>query len=359
MLQTQMKEMLSELIEMQRIAGAALRIRKDGEIVFDECLGYANREKGEPIREKTIFPLASMTKLIIAVGVMKLVEEGKLSLNDNLVKFFPNYPEEKKRVRIRHLLNHSSSLGQGEKSMLYDSQIWNPKATLEEYIDKLGEMPFDCELGESADYCTSVNFDILGRIIEIASGQELEEWLKDHIFHPLGMCDTTFFPTEEQKGRMAVLYEQKDGELVVHDRSNSMFARIFDSEYASGAGGLYGTLHDYDLFTTMLCAGGEYEGRRIITENTLDLMRTPRQITDVEWMPGLPWGLGFRIFEHPEKTGKKVAPGTFGWSGAMGTHMFVHREMGICATFMVCQADLMGGASFISREIEKITFENL
>ena len=360
MLEKRMDDMLNKLIQSNRIPGCGLKVRKNGELVYDKCLGLYDVEKEKAVTERTIYRMASMTKLIIAVSIMHLTEEGVLSLNDNLVKFFPHYPEEKKRVRIRHLLNHSSSLGQLQPRNDFYDQNFAPEDLLEERVDKWADMPFDCELGESADYGAIVNFDILGRIIEIVTGENLDAWLKKNIFHPLGMMDTGYFLTEEQKIRKAPIYISTDGKRVLpFDNDPLIQAVTSDFGYCSGAGGIFSTLYDYDRFTTMLVNGGKLDDVRIISEKSLDLMRTPNQITDKECRPGCPWGLGFMVFIHPEKANMDVAPGTFGWSGAFGTHMFVQKEMGISATFVVSMGDLQGAESFISRNIEKIVFEEL
>lgn len=357
-MEKELNSYFQELLDTKRIPGCALRVRRHGELIYDRCFGVYDLAKAEPVTENTVYRLASMTKLITAAAVMKLVEDGVLSLNDNLVKFFPDYPEEKKRVRIRHLLNHSSSLGTpGGKGEAYLMEYFRPGVTLEERITDWAQMPFDCELGETAKYSAVVNFDTLGRIIEVASGMSCEEYYRKAILDPLGMKDTSFNLREDMAERLAAVYNSKDGVLTEAPEVAMIDALTKPSpSYQSGSGGLYSTLADYDRFTTMLAGGGILDGVRILKEETLRLMRTPRQITDEETMPGCPWGLGFMIFEHPERSGIFVAPGTYGWSGAFGTHMFVNEETGLSATFMVSMADLGGADSPISRQIEKIVF---
>lgn len=356
----ELDEYFQELMDKNRIPGCALIVRKSGEPIYEKCFGIYDLSRPDPITENTVFRLASLTKTVTAVGVMKLVENGVLSLNDNLVKFFPDYPEEKKRVRIRHLLNHSSSLGAlGGKSDQFFLSHFHPGDSLAARIESWGEMPFDAELGESVRYSYYVNFEILGRIIEIASGMSLNEYLKKNIFVPLGMKDTGFYADQKMMNRLAQIYNSVDGVLQAPDNIDMVLALLNSGEsYCSGSGGLFSTLHDFDRFTTMLAGGGTLDGVRIISENTLRLMRTPRQITDEEPMPGCPWGLGFMVFEHPERSGIHVAPNTYGWSGAFGAHMFVNEETGFSATFMISMADLGGADSPISREIEKIVFES-
>ena len=360
MLREKLDQYLDTLLVQGKIPGCGLIVRQGGDVIYKSCKGLRDIEADAPAEEDTVFRMASMTKLIIAVAVMKLAEEKKLSLNDNLVRFFPDYPEEKKRVRIRHLLNHSSSLGQTPKSMDYFWKVLDLKEDLKSRTDKWAWMPFDCELAETADYSAFVNFDLLGRIIEVTSDMPLDDYLKENILLPLKMEDTGFFLTDEQMSRLAACYNYTDGKLVREGEHTLLLdASTTEYGYCSGSAGIFSTLHDYDRFTLMLAQGGALEGVRILSEESLRLMRTPRQLSDVEWVPGCPWGLGFMIFEEPEKADICVAPGTYGWSGAYGTHMFIHEPSGICATFVICMGDLNGAESYISREIERIVFREV
>ena len=145
--QEKMTEMLQGLITGRRIAGAALRVRQKGDIIYDQCFGVGNIQTQAAVTERSIFRAASLTKLIVSVAAMMLVEEGTLSLDDDLVKFFPKYPEEKRKVSVRHLLNHSSSLGQGPGSEAYYEKVFDIHDDLKRRTDKWGDMHFDCEPG--------------------------------------------------------------------------------------------------------------------------------------------------------------------------------------------------------------------
>lgn len=355
-------ETFKQLLEAGRIPGCGLKVRKDGELIYDKCFGFADLQSRLPVTENTVFPLASMTKPVIAVAVMRLVEDGKLSLDDTLLDFFPEYPEEKRCVTVRHLLNHCSGLGQGDAGDDYFFEHAVAGESLEERINRLGDMPFDFAPGESAQYSPVVGFEILGRIIEIASGMSLANYLQQTIFDPLEMTETGFFQPETDD--LAAIYHSENGHLekVNIDQSPELafFSLIAaNPHYYSGSGGLYSTLSDYDRFTDMLAHRGELHGRRIIRQESVKLLHTPRQLTNAEFVPGAVWGLGYLIFDHPDGKTFFAAPGTYFWSGAFGTHMFVNEERGVCATFMVSMDDLGGGRSPISRQIEKIVFEQI
>ena len=174
------------------------------------------------------------------------------------------------------------------------------------------------------------------------------------------MNDTGFTLKENMASRLASVYNSVDGSLVkVEEKGIPLFQLIEGNKhYNSGCGGLYSTLYDYDRLTHMLYNGGTLDGHRIISEEALRLMRKTHQLTTAyAYMNGLAWGLGFLVFENPKEANISVAPGTFGWSGAFGTHLVVNTQTGLCATYMVSMADLGGGASPISRKIESIVFE--
>lgn len=346
------------LLVSKRIPGCGLKVRKDGQLIYDRCFGLADLENSLPVSDDTLFALASMTKPITAVAAMRLVEDKKLSLDDCLLKYFPHYPTEKQSVTVRHLLNHCSGLGQGPASNQYFIDHAFPDDSLADRINRLQDIPFDYQPGESAQYSPVVGFEILSRIIELAADMPLEEYMAAEIFRPLGMRDTGFCPGSENRSRTAKIYNSIAGQLVPASMNNPLLATIFSNEcYHAGCGGLFGTLQDYDRFTTMLASNGQLDGIRILKESSLIQMRTPRQLTAATHRPGLPWGLGMMVFEEPEKSNFCVAPGTFGWSGAFGTHMFVSPSTGLSATFMINMGDLNGALSPISRQIEKIVFQ--
>ncbi len=348
------------LLERKRIPGCGLKVRKDGELIYSKCFGVADIDSNAAVDDHTVFRLASLTKLATAITAMRLVEEGRLSLDDSLLKFFPSFPSEKRAVTVRHLLNHCSGLGQGPAGNTFFEKNAVPGESLAERIEHMGNMPFDFQPGESAAYSPVVGFEILGCIIEIASGMSLEETMMEILFRPLGMPDTGFTLKENMASRLAPVYNSVDGSLVKVDAERIPLFRLIEGNkrYNSGCGGLYSTLYDYDRFTQMIYNGGALDGHRIISEDTLRLMRKTHQLTAAHaYFPGLAWGLGFLVFEDPASAHMAVAPGTFGWSGAFGTHLFVNTQTGLCATYMVSMADLGGGASPISRKIESIVFE--
>lgn len=348
-------EKMQELVKRNVIPGGALRVHQHGKVVYEGCVGYSNIEKRIPVEIDTVYRMCSMTKLVTAVAAMQLVERNQLSLDDSIMKFFPAFSQNKKEITVRHLLTHSCGMGQSEISMRYYYKNMKLTDTLEDQVARWGEMPLDCPIGTSADYSPNVAFDILGRIIELVSGQSLREFIRDNITEPLDMKDSSFAVPRDKGDRWAVLYQSAGGELVpVTDETAIAQA---DYGYNQGCGGLYSTLDDYDRFTEMVYERGTLNGKQILKEETLWLMRTPGQITMDELKPGQRWGLGFLIFQHPEWTARKLGHNTFGWSGSYGTHMYVDPVNDLCMTFMTGRKDIGGADSIASLELENIIYE--
>lgn len=348
-------EKMKELVDRNVIPGGCLRVHQHGIVVFEACVGYSNIEKRIPVETNTIYRMCSMTKLITATAVMQLEEQKELSLDDSIIKFFPGFPKNKEMITVRHLLTHSCSMGQSEISMKYYYKNLKSNDTWEERIAQWGEMPLDCPVGTSADYSPVIAYDLLGRIVEVVSGQRLGDYIHKYITFPLKMKDSSFELPLDKGERWATLYQMDKGKLV--PAVDEIINRQTESGYDQGCGGLYSTLDDFDRFTEMLAEGGTLSGKQILKEETLWLMRTPGQITMDELRPGQRWGLGFLIFQHPEWTGRKLGHNTYGWSGAYGTHMYVDPVNDLCMTFMTGRKDIGGADSVASIELENIIFE--
>lgn len=226
--------------------------------------------------------------------------------------------------------------------------------TLEQRISKWADMPLDHPVGTSASYNPNVAFDLVGRIIEIVSSQNLRDYISENITAPLDMRDSSFAVPRNKGTRWAKLYEKKGDALVLTNDNDAI--RQADSGYNQGCGGLYSTLRDYDRFTTMLYHGGNLEGHQILRDETLQLMRTPGQITGDVLRPGQRWGLGFLIFQEPEKTRRALGKNTFGWSGSYGTHMYIDPKNDLCVTFMTGRKDIGGADSPASFAIERAIY---
>ncbi len=384
---------MREYLQNDEMAGGALVVRKGDDIVYRNKWGYADKATKTPIEYNSIYRMMSMTKCITAAAIMKLCEDGKISLDDGLAKFIPSFanarvvddpkyvykgkvrplallwklitfnPKKvktvpaKRDITIRDLLSHSSGLEQGVFGFIAMMKDKKPRTTLSEQAEIYAKYPLDFQPGEGTGYSPIAGFDMLGRIIEIVSGKNLEEYMREAILEPLGMRDTFFYPhTQEQKDRIVHVYKRKKNKLidVTGTKEEDKILNRGTQGYMAGCGGLYSTIDDYEKFACMLLHEGEYEGVRILKKETVKLMHTEAPVKHMEAEPGCVWGLGMKIRLAPEKINTPVSPGTYGWSGAYGTHFFVSPADNLEAVFMVNRTDLNGWGSYISRKVEEL-----
>ena len=189
--------------------------------------------------------------------------------------------------------------------------------------------------------------------------KSFEEYLRKEVFAPLEMKDTTFFPNKEQEKRLVRLVKRKGNKLVdVTDTKEDTqeFLRHGAYRYEAGCGGLYGTITDYEHMARMLCSNGMYQGKQFLKPETVCLMHTEAQKQHLEPEPGFTWGLSVKIRQNPELSGSYAHKGTYGWSGAFGTHFFVCPDEKLEAVFMTNRSDLGGSGSYISEKVEELVF---
>ena len=235
------------------------------------------------------------------------------------------------------------------------SDVKNDK--LADRVTRWKDLVPDFTPGTATGYSPSVGFEILGRIIEVISGMELDAYLCQTIFEPLKMADTAFILNDEQKNRKSILHHDPEAPVVPIPGDYKMGDYIDASigGYFSGAAGLYGTAADYNRFVRMLANGGELDGVRILKEETVRLMSTASN--ELYMKPGVRWGLGVQVYESPEITGACIPEGGYSWSGAYGTHFFVWPENNLSFVLMLNCDNLGGSESYISRMIEKAIYE--
>ena len=388
------KQMLQYVAENE-MSGAALIVRKDGDEVYRGTWGCASLEQQTPVEVDTLYRMASMTKPVTAIAVMTLIEQGKLGLDDPLSGILPQFSDQKvcvtqvdpsrfpapgdaplgraaladllatldyvpaaRPVTIRDLLSHSSGMGMGAVGNAFMMATIDPEDELADRVDRWGDMPLDFQPGEATGYSAIVNFDILGRVVEVISGTDFQSYLRQTLCEPLGMPDTSFILTEAQRDRLAVLYTTEDGKQIPMPADHDPL-RAWDAAragYYSGAGGLYSTVADYDRITSMLACEGAWDGVGILKPETVRLMHTEAAAKHLESWPGTAWGLGLLIVQNPELAQLSVAPGTYWWSGAFGTHMFIDPVGGLSATFVMNRTNIGGAGSPIARRVEALVF---
>ncbi len=388
-------ETINTWIDHQEIAGCALTVRKADQLLYQQTFGYANMETRAPITMNSIYRMMSMTKVVTAVGVMKLIEDGKLSLDDPLSGYLPEFADSRvaaderyayspdmdkmrflamlkdfdlssvktvaaeREITIRDLLSHSSGLEQGIVGLLNMMKGPSINESLASETEKYSRYPLDFQPGTATSYSPLAGFDILLHLCEIISGKKADEYLWKTVFEPLGMKDSGFRPNEEQSTRLVRVYKRVDNVLTdvtgTNDDMDGMLHR--GPAMISGSGGLYSTIVDYEHFARMLCNEGQLEGIRVLKPETVRLMHTEAAKKHLEPEPGMVWGLGVRVRLEPEKTGSSCSRGTYGWSGAFGTHFFISPSDQIEAVWCTNRSDAGGSGFSLSKKIENLVFE--
>lgn len=377
-----LERIVREYVDDGEIAGAVSLVARRGREAHLETYGMADRAEKRSMKADAIFRIASMTKPVTSAAVLMLYERGHFRLGDPIGRYLPaldslevleaagapgegyrRVPTERP-VTIRHLLTHTSGITyrfmgaellepgpkQRHLSRLYaeagigDGLAEHP-VTLEEQVERLGDLPLLHQPGERFTYGLST--DVLGRLVEVVSGMPLNRFLRTRIFEPLGMEDTHFYLPPEKEGRLAAVYRPgPDGGLAEVEGTVAGDYLIYSSTYPagdertyySGGAGLSSTARDYSRFLQMLLNGGELEGVRLLSPVTVELMTTDH-IGDVPSGPVEPgtggFGLGFAIAASPGEVGELGARGAYSWSGFFNTTFWVdpaHELVGVLMT---------------------------
>lgn len=345
------------------IKGITANISLDGKTVYNKAFG---NQVGRPFQTDDILRIASQTKAVTSVAVMMLFEKGKFKLEDPISKYIPAFKNPKvldkfnadgtyttkpasREITIHDLLTHTSGLGyaqigSGNMNAIYakagiEAGFVVNKKNLETEINKLGKLPLALQPGEKWSYSLSV--DVLGRLVEVASGSNLDQFFKQNIFIPLGMNDTYFALPKAKQGRLASVYTEDPKTHDVSQWKDGGFPGatvnypINGNGYFAGGAGLVSTSKDYGIFLQMLLNKGTYNGKRILGQKTVDLM-TRNQIGNLS-LGDNKFGLGFEIVT--EKGSKKVGQtaGSYGWGGFFGSTFWVDPQKKLTAQIYIQQ----------------------
>lgn len=338
----EVSEAINRLVADKHIAGGAVMIARHGKVVFDETYGLRDIERKLPVESDTLFRIYSMSKAVTSAAALVLADEGRLDVRAPVSRYLPEFegmtvvdgdddhPAER-AMTVADLFLHTSgipygsALGDRVEKLHAEKRVLDRDSTLAEMTAKLGQIPLTFEPGTDWKYGASV--DVLGRVVEVASGRPLDEFLQERIFAPLGMVDTAFYVPDGKQSRFAVNYAPDgEGGLKVIDSST-------DSDYLtkpalfSGGGGLVGTVPDYMRFLLMVERGGELGGTRVLSEESVKLMTTNQLPEEAGWVTfgddvrtGVGFGLGFNVITDAAE-GER--PGEYGWGGAASTHYWV------------------------------------
>jgi CubicO group peptidase (beta-lactamase class C family) len=354
---------LQRYTDENRIAGAVALVLRDGKPVYEKAFGWSDKEAGRKMTTDAIFRIASQTKAFTSAAVLALVEEGKIGINEQVGHFIPTFANTtvavtegdtvkivpaKRAITIHDLLTHTAGISYGtDRSVasLYEAKGLGPAAgngwytadktePICESMERLGTLPFVAQPGER--YVYGYNTDILGCVVEKASGMTLADFVRERITAPLGLKDTRFFVPSEERGRLATVYASgPDGEAVRAPEGSKGQGHYVDGPRKSFAGGagLTSTARDYARFLEMIRRGGELDGVRILAPRTVQLMTT-NQSGMLHSTTGLGFGYGF---ETVDRYGASLLAGVgaFGWGGAYGTKYQVDPQSRMVVVLML------------------------
>lgn len=336
-------------IDAGELSGLVALVADEKNILHLSALGERDLAQHLPMEPDTMFWIASMTKPVTAVAIMMLAEENKLRIDHPVSRFIPEFsnlknPSKKTaHITLRHLLTHTSGLSEAPGEKAFQAR------NLAELMPLFLSLPLKFEPGTKWDYCQSA-INTLGRIVEIVSGQNFAEFLQQRLFNPLDMKDATFTPTAEQISRLAIPYLRERGKLVPTDRYLIAGPKIAKGHYPAAHAGLYCTAIDYCHFSQMLLAGGEFQGRKLLTSDSVaELTRPKTSGLDAGFVPGSQWGLGVGIVTKPTGTTKTLSPGTYGHGGAFGTQAWIDPIKSRVQILLIQRADVGNGDDSIYR----------
>lgn len=339
-------EVMQRYMDERKFAGAVTLVARDDKIAYFNAQGLMDIESERPMEEDAVFRIMSMTKPVVAVAILMMVEEGRVRLTDPASRFIPELEglrvtvpstpggvEASREITVRDLLTHTAGLmTRGGPSSDYAIEI-GPRDSLADVIPRLGEVPLDFDPGTRWAYSGMFGFDVLARIVEIVSGSDFDEFAQARIFEPLGMQDTFFVPPRNHR-RLATLYQIVDAKLTEVPEQEFVNGRYF-----SGGGGLFSTAEDYLQFALMLLHDGELDGMRLIGRRTAETMRSafiPDTLPGRD--PGEAYGLGVRVVTDSAARNTMLSEGSFGWSGAFNTHFFIDPTERLIGIFMTQSA---------------------
>nr|QRD81052.1 lipolytic protein [uncultured bacterium] len=351
-------------VDEGKIAGVVTWVARHGQVVHEDAYGMADIEASRPMSKDTYFYVYSMTKPITSVALLMLYEEGRFQLNDPVARYLPELAslklyagdgaggrmtlkDPKRQPTIEDVFRHTAGFLYGPAGSRGIDKAYGEAnvmgGTLADLTQRLGQLPLAYEPGTQWVY--SVSHDVQARLVEVLSGMPFDEFVRQRIFEPLNMKHTVFGRPDDLKEQFAVIYAvDEQGRL----QPNGALDAPGAATRVLGGFSVSSTAADYGRFAQMLVNSGELDGVRLLSRKTIDLMASDHLPPGVArgaagggTAGGEGYGLGVRVVNNPAQAGNLTSTGTFGWSGAAGTHFFVDREEDLVAVFMIQR---MGGA---------------
>ena len=365
----QLNAKMQAYIDENKLGGIATMIARKDKIVQCETFGYQHIEKERPVEKNSIFRIFSMTKPVTAVALMILYEEGKFKLDDPVSDYIPEFKDLKvyengqlvevtNPMTVRHLLTHTSGLSYGWNPSHVDTlygqaNIWEPGTDLKEFTRKISKLPLNFQPGSKWLY--GVSTDIAGYLVEVLSGQTLDDFFRERIFDPLGMEDTGFYVPEEKHHRLMEIYRP--------DRQGGI--EIVGGPYAngvkrppvlfSGGGGLMSTLSDYMRFSQMLLSKGVLGDTRILKRKTVAMMTKDHMPAGVQYTPNHGFGFAMEVMKEDASGDEVGSSGSYRWSGLANTYFWIDPQEDLIG--MVFTQFLPYGFYPIFKEFKAMVYE--
>jgi CubicO group peptidase (beta-lactamase class C family) len=380
-------DMIQQYIDSNQISGGVTMVSRRGQIAHFEAQGLMDIESNTPMSKDAIFRIASMTKPVTGVAILMLMEEGKLRLTDPVSRFIPEFKSTKvamakpvtpsppgpnrqpprepeiytvpadREITIRDLLTHTSGLESGGWGTPEANRVAPRKSNddLAHYIPRLGSAPLDFQPGTQWRYSQLAGLDTLGRVVEVISSLSFDQFLKQRIFDPLEMKDTSFVPTEDRLKRVVTMYRRgQKGNLERIETPDWLATKTL----FSGAAGLWSTAPDYMKFAQMLVNGGVLNGVRLLSPRTVDVMAT-NHVADMytgigQRLQGMGFGLTVEVVLDSVAAGRRESNGSFGWDGAFGTHFWVDRKEQLVGLLLIQEPVAQLGRDFENAVMQAI-----
>ena len=332
----QVTDLLEEFVAAQRIAGAVVAVARRGQLAYLESVGVQDLETGAPMTERSVFRIYSMTKTVTAVAAMILLEEGRFDLSDPVSDFLPQFAEVQvleedgstrapaRPITVRDLLLHTAGLSHRSSSEYREAGVRSRAITLPQFVDNIVRVPLREDPGVRFRYSASPT--VLGRLVEIWSGQPFDVFLAERVLEPLGMVDTRFSVTPAQRSRFAAVYaSSEDAPLRPHRIEEVPFTEM--PALLEGAVGLVSTVPDFLRLAQMLLNGGTLDGVRILRESTVARMTRnglSESVVATRRPDGSGWALAnVSIVVNPDAAEEGAHTGEYRWDGSAGTEFWV------------------------------------
>ena len=363
-------EVFRQQIDNGNLPGVVVMVARKGRLVYTDTIGFQNKEAGTPLSKDSIFRIYSMTKPLVSVAAMMLVEDGKMQLNDAVSKFLPGVKDlqvsvakvdaefarttyalipAEREITVQDLLRHTSGLAYSSLTQNAVVKEAYAKGGIDEdvrglspaeEVERFAKAPLAHQPGTVWEY--SLATDMLGRVVEAASGKRLADFLDERLFKPLGMNDTAFWVPKDKLGRLA--------EALPVDASTGKPIKLYDvtavpNNDSGGAGGV-STASDYLRFAQMMANGGQFDGKRFLSRTTVELMTSDHLGTRIQALspmtpgeillstPGYTFGLGFAVRQAPGVAGVAGSAGEFMWGGYAGTYFWVDPKEQLVGVYM-------------------------